>query len=149
MGLKYGYFKSKKIILKIMGNCIAGHSSINMLKRLMVNIEAFSTIRAAYSSPSAFDVHPTSHHKEQDPIHDQLKAMWFCLKENVISDDASDDVIPKMTKEGNCEGNVQQSLIDVYSKGKLKVKQQFSRMLYEKFNVFVSEQSDNESSDSA
>jgi hypothetical protein len=75
--------------------------------------------------------------------------MWFCLKENVISDDASDDVIPKMTKEGNCEGNVQQSLIDVYSKGKLKVKQQFSRMLYEKFNVFVSEHSDNESSDSA
>ena len=144
MGLKYGYFKSKKIILTIMGNCIAGHSSINMLKRLMVNIEAFSTIRAAYSSPSAFDVHPTSRHKEQDPIHDQLKAMWFCLKENIISD----DVIHKMTKEENCEGNVQQSLIDVYSKGKLKIKQQFSRMLYEKFNVFVSEQSD-EISDSA
>ena len=64
--------QKSQVILKIMGNCIAGHSSINMLKRLMVNIEAFSTIRAAYSSPSAFDVHPMSRHKEQDPIHDQL-----------------------------------------------------------------------------
>ena len=129
-------------------NCTTGHSSIQVLRRLMVNVEAFSVIRTAYSSKSAFDVHPTSHHTEQSPFSDQLKAMWFCLKEEVISVDKSQHDIPKMTKQGICDGKVQQSCTDVYHKGKSKVKQNFYRMLYEKFNVFVHEQSDADSESS-
>ena len=129
-------------------NCTAGHSSIQVLRRLMVNVEAFSVIRTAYSSKSAFDVHSTSHHTEQSPFIDQLKTMWFCLKEEVISVDKSQHDIPKMTKQGICDGKVQQSCADVYQKGKSKVKKNFYRMLYEKFNVFVHEQSDADSESS-
>lgn len=38
-------------------------------------------------------------------------------------------------------------LVDVYSKGKVKVKQNFSRMLYAKYNVLVDNASELEVSD--
>jgi hypothetical protein len=51
----------------------------------MANIQMIETIRKAFMSRDAFNVHPTTKHKEQDPFPDQLKGMWFCLKENVVS----------------------------------------------------------------
>ena len=86
--------------------CVVGHSSINMLKRMMINVEAFTTIREAYSTPRAFNVHPTSHHKEQDPLHDQLKGMWFCLKQKIIAVDVTASTIPKINNQGEVERNV-------------------------------------------
>lgn len=59
------HMSSLKIVICVF--IFVGHSSIHMLKRLMVNVDTFSTIRDAYSDKSAFNVHPTSHHKEQDP----------------------------------------------------------------------------------
>jgi hypothetical protein len=56
-----------------------------MCERLMANIQMIETVRKAFMSRDAFNVHPTTKHKEQDPFPDQLKGMWFCLKENMVS----------------------------------------------------------------
>lgn len=129
------HMSSLKIV--ICAFIFVGHSSIHMLKRLMVNVDAFSTIREAYSDESAFNVHPTSHHKEQDPLPDQLKGMWYCLKHKIIAVNVTDSTIPKLTKEGGDSGKIPQSLVNVYAKGQDKVKQNFSRMMYAKYNVFI------------
>ena len=47
----------------------------------MANIQLFDQIKKPYAENEAFDVHPTSKHKEWDSKPDQLKGMWFCVKE--------------------------------------------------------------------
>ena len=56
-----------------------------MCERVMANVQMIGAIRKGYMSHEAFDVHPTTKHKEQDPFPDQLKGMWFCLKEKIVS----------------------------------------------------------------
>ena len=46
----------------------------------MGNLNLFGLTRATYSNKEAFDYHPTSRHKEQSFFPDQLKGMWFCVK---------------------------------------------------------------------
>ena len=46
----------------------------------MGNLNLFGLTRATYSNKEAFDYHPTSRHKEQSSFPDQLKGMWFCVK---------------------------------------------------------------------
>ena len=56
---------------------------MKMCERVMANVQMIGAIRKGYMSHEAFDVHPTTKHKEQDPFPDQLKGMWFCLKEKI------------------------------------------------------------------
>jgi len=55
-----------------------GHTSVEVLKLLTVNLDALGAIRNAFGGREAFNVHPTTHHSEQDPFPDQMKGNWFC-----------------------------------------------------------------------
>ena len=48
-------------------------------------------IRQAFGGHEAFNVHPTTHHTEQDPFPDQLKGMWYCLREKSFQPQSGED----------------------------------------------------------
>jgi len=56
-----------------------GHTSAEVLKLLTVSLDALGAIRNAYGGRETFNVHPTTHHSEQDPFPDQMKGNWFCF----------------------------------------------------------------------
>ena len=70
-----------KIILLFSLFDYLGHTSVENLKLLTVNLDALGAIRNAYGTREAFNVHSTSHQSEADPFPDQLKGMWFCLQQ--------------------------------------------------------------------
>jgi hypothetical protein len=45
----------------------------------MANLNTLGSIRSSYASPHAFDIHPTTKHKEQSSLPGQIKGMWFCV----------------------------------------------------------------------
>ena len=70
-------------------------------------------------SRKAFDIHPTKKHAEEDPFPDQLKGMWFCFKENVLSCDEGRNVIqyyPLAWADGK-EMQLPKKCCDIYTKG--------------------------------
>ena len=101
----------------------------------MWNLDALGAIRNAYGGREAFNVHPTSRHSEQDPFPDQLKGMWFCLKQGFFEPPADQDFIPKLSNKGEEIGRVSTTLVDVYKKGKTKVAENFGRKLFNTFHV--------------
>ena len=64
-----------------------------MCERMMANVQIIKATRKAFMSKKAFEVHPTNKHAQQDPFPDQLKGMWFCLKEKVVSFVEGSDII--------------------------------------------------------
>lgn len=64
---------------------------MNILKLLTVNLEAMGAVRQAFGGHEAFNVHPTTHHTEQDPFPDQLKGMWYCLREKLFQPQSGED----------------------------------------------------------
>ena len=70
---------------------VTGQSSANILKLLTVNLEAMGAVRQAFGGHEAFNVHPTTHHTEQDPFPDQLKGMWYCLREKLFQPQSGED----------------------------------------------------------
>ena len=104
-----------------------------MCKRLMANVQLFGQVRRAYADREAFDVHVTSKHKEQDPMPDQLKGMWFCLKEKFFQPQKDNTTVHKYNMQGQCEGSITKSLKDVFQKGIDKIKQKFDQKMYECF----------------
>ena len=112
---------------------MTGHTSVRMCKRLMANIQLFGQVRRAYADKEAFDVHTTSKHKEQDPIADQLKGMWFCIKEGFFQPQEDHTSVHKYNLQGKREGSVAKSLRDVFDKGIEKIKQKFDQKMYECF----------------
>ena len=60
-------------------DCPLGHTSVQICKRLMGNLDVLSSARATYASREAFDHHTTTKHKEQSSLPDQIKGMWFCV----------------------------------------------------------------------
>ena len=77
-----------------------GHSSVNILKLLTVNLEALGAVRSAFVGREAFNVHPSSHHTEQDPFPDQLKGMWFCLQKKFFDPPEDQNFVPQLTNQG-------------------------------------------------
>ena len=95
----------------------------------MANIQLFGQVRRAYADKEAFDVHTTSKHKEQDPIADQLKGMWFCIKEGFFQPQEDHTSVHKYNLQGKREGSVAKSLRDVFDKGIDKIKQKFDQKM--------------------
>ena len=110
-----------------------GHTTVKMCKRLMANVQILGQVREAYTDKSAFDVHVTKKHKEQDPLPDQLKGMWFCLKEKFFIPQKGNKVVNKYSVNGKKEGSVRSSLTDVYPKGVKKIQELFDGKMYELF----------------
>ena len=101
----------------------------------MANIQFLQNVRNTYSNKDAFDVHPTKRHKEESPFPDQLKGMWFCLKEGFF------DYVQGRTEILQCPKQpdstqpkyVPNSCVSVYQKGIKKVQDNFKRKLHECF----------------
>lgn len=108
-----------------------------MLKLLSANLENIGAVRRAFAGHGAFNVHPTTHHSEQDPFPDQLKGMWFCLNQKFFKPHETDESAPLMMYKDK----VPPSLIDVYDKGQTKVKQNFHEKLFNTFHVFTESKS--------
>ena len=96
-----------------------GHTSAKMCERLMANIQMVEAIRKAFKSREAFNVHPTTKHKEQDPFPDHLKGMWFVLKEDVVSCIEGREVVKMFPVDESkpTEVPVPKKCCDIYRKG--------------------------------
>jgi hypothetical protein len=108
-----------------------------MLKLLSANLATIKKVRDIFSSHDAFNVHPTTSHTEADPFPDQLKGMWFCLKEGFFKQADNGDSIRAITNKGEVKGKVSMTLVNVYGKGKSKVLQNFGKKLFNSFHVNV------------
>ena len=107
-----------------------------MLKRLMLNLKAIGDTRHAYAGCDAFDVKRSSKHTVQDPLPDQARVMWFCVKEGFFqhNDGASPNMYATTATDSDASPNkVKNMFINVYQKGQEKVKKHFSKKLYDSF----------------
>ncbi|KAK3745448.1 hypothetical protein QZH41_016246 [Actinostola sp. cb2023] len=59
----------------------SGHSSVKTCQRIMANVQFIGNVRRLYADKEAFDVHPQLKHTEQSAFPDQIKGMWFSLRE--------------------------------------------------------------------
>jgi hypothetical protein len=124
-----------KILIFINFLIFVGHTSVSMCERMMANIQIIEATRKAFMSKKAFDVHPTKKHSEQDPFPDQLKGMWFCMKEEVLSPTEGRNVIKHFPLDGSGpkEMPIPKKFSDVYQKGCEKVEKEFNAKLHECF----------------
>lgn len=124
-----------KFIMPVISFGRLGHTSMEVLKLLTVNLDALGAIRNAFGAREAFNVHPTTHHSEEDPFPDQLKGMWFCLQQKFFDPPENRDYIPKLSNKGEVCGKVSITLVDVYKKGKSKVSENFGHKLFYTFHI--------------
>lgn len=106
-----------------------------MLERLMSSIDLFKAARKAYSGREGFDEHTTKKHSVPDSYRDQLKGMWFCVKNGFFKSENSNGSpgIYALDCSGKPSGKVPNSLLDVEEKGKRKIGDGFKEKLYLSF----------------
>ena len=108
-----------------------------MCRRIMGNLNLFRSTRDAYSDRAAFDHHPTTKHKEQSPFPDQIKGMWFCLKNEFFK--VKTGRMPyQYPLKGVCslQKPVQKTCMQVKEKGEKKVRGKFDEKLHDSFPAF-------------
>ena len=69
---------------------IAGHTSVKMCERITSSIDIFKAVRKMYSSRKGFNEHSTEKHSVPNSFKDQLKGMWFCLKNDFFFNESSE-----------------------------------------------------------
>ena len=74
-------------------------------------------------------------HKKQEPYVDQLKGMWICLKEYVVSCIEGRNIVRSFPLNSSSPEDVllPKKYCYIYSKGCEKVKKEFSKKLHECF----------------
>ena len=65
---------------KVQNTKFLGHTSVKTCQRVMGSIDVFKASRGAYTSKAGFDEHTTTQHSVTDPLADQLKGAWFCIR---------------------------------------------------------------------
>ena len=108
-----------------------------MCRRLMGNLNLFGSTRSAFSNKEAFDYHPTTKHKEQSSFPDQIKGLWFCVKNNFFS--VSSGKVPcqfPLLSPSTIQKPVPKLAINVKEKGEKKVKEKFEAKLHDCFPAF-------------
>ena len=103
----------------------------------MANVQLFGQVRRAYADKEAFDVHVTTKHKEQDAMPDQLKGMWFCLKEKFFQPKKENTSVHKYNWQGQPDGNIPKNLREMFIKRVLK--RLFRSLAKKCMNVFQRE----------
>lgn len=103
----------------------------------MGNLNLFGSTRSTYSNKEAFNYHPTSKHKEQSSFPDQLKGMWFCVK-NKFFEVSSEKIPYQFPVEGRSTvpKAVPKIVIDVKKRGEKKVEEKFEAKLHDCFPSF-------------
>ena len=117
-----------------------GHTTVKMMERLMANTDVLTTIRDSFHSRNAFNVHPTSKHREQDPFPDQLKAAHFILGNKLVKPDLERKVVRKFPDAKNASVTI--ANIDAYESGKKKVLENFDRKLFTIYGIMKDDESD-------
>ena len=114
-----------------------GQTSVQMCRRIMGKLSLFCSTRDVYSDRAAFDHHPTSKHKEQSPFPDQIKGMWFCLK-NAFFKVRTGRMPYQYPLKGACslQKPGQKTCMQVKEKGEKKVGQKFDEKLHDSFLAF-------------
>jgi len=51
----------------------------------MANVQFIGNVRRFYADKQSFDVHLKTKHTEQSAIPDQIKGMWFCVRERFFT----------------------------------------------------------------
>ena len=116
---------------------------MQMLQRLMANLDLIGVVRGACHSREAFNIHPTSGHCEQDPFPDQIKAMRFILASKFLIPDTTRQAVEKY----GSSGSVSISNVDAYASGKKKVEDNFNRKLFSLFGVLNLDEEEGRDSD--
>ena len=106
----------------------------------MASLNMFKSIRSACQSKEGFDEHTTRRHSVSDPLADQYKGAWFCVKEGLLRPKDNSIEAPEcytLDNSGKPSGKVDVVLllfnIDVEEKGYEKVNDNFKTKLYELF----------------
>jgi hypothetical protein len=102
----------------------------------MGSLDLFKSARKAYRSKAGFDDHTTERHSVPDPLSDQLKGAWFCLKQGLLKPQEQSPDVPKcfpLDGKGTPIGNVPQTFLDVSKKGCAKIAENFTTKLFESF----------------
>lgn len=99
----------------------------------MANIQFIGNVRQLYASKEAFDVHPQVKHKEQSAFPDQIKGLWFCVREGLFDYEKGREDAILFQVDKTISKPVPKSLVSVYDKGVKKVKDNFFRKLHECF----------------
>ena len=101
----------------------------------MLNLKAIDDTRHAYVGPNGFNVTRGSKDTTQDPLPDQARVMWFCLKEGFFTHiGAVCKLFTTTTTDGQVSpAKIKSTFINVYSRGQQKVKDHFDRKLYDSF----------------
>ena len=121
-----------------------GHTTVKMLQRLMANVDIFGSMRKCFQSRQAFNVHPTTKHKEQDPLPDQLKAAHFVLERKFVTPDLTRSKVEKFGDPKKT--HIPSSSIDAYNAGKRKVIENFERKKFSLYGISI-EQNDSDKSE--
>ena len=117
-----------------------GHTSVQMCKRLMGNLNLLRSVRSIYSQPNSFNYHQTTKHKTQSALPDVIKGMWFCIRNKLLQDQlVSQGSIPlelPLRRTNEVPKKVRKCFIEVTSKGEKKVKDKLKEKLHESFPLF-------------
>ena len=101
----------------------------------MSSIDLFKATRRIYSSRKGFDEHTTRRHSVPNSYKDQLKGMWFCLKNGFLKSHKSNDSPPlyELGCSGKPSGKVPSNILNVKEKGEKKIMENFKEKLYLSF----------------
>jgi hypothetical protein len=102
----------------------------------MGNLDVLSSARATYASREAFDHHTTTKHKEQSSLPDQIKGMWFCMRNGFFAVSGSTTAYEYPLKGPAIQKSVRQSFMQVKVKGETKIKEKFEEKLHNCFPSF-------------
>ena len=113
-----------------------GHTSVQMCRRIMANLNTLGSIRSSYASPEAFDIHPTTKHTEQNSFPGQIKGMWFCVNNGFFKVSGSTVPYHYPLQGPVIEKKVSNIFLDVKEKGEEKLREKFESKLHECFPSF-------------
>ena len=113
-----------------------GHTSVQMCKRIMGNLNLLGSVRNVYSQPGSFNYHQTTKHKVQSSLPDVIKAMWFCLRNQFFNVTEGRIALELPLRSTGEVRKVRKSLIEVLSKGEEKVSKKLEEKLHESFPLF-------------
>ena len=102
----------------------------------MGNLDVLGSTRATYASRQAFDHHVTKKHKEQSSLPDQIKGMWFCMRNEFFVVSGCNVVYEYPLKGPAIQKEVRQAFVKVKEKGENKIKEKFEEKLHDCFPAF-------------
>lgn len=125
----------EKYVVKPLKIYATGHSSIKVLNNLSCALPLIGSIREAYKGKEGFDRHHTSKHKVPTTTPDMLMVVNYCMYNQLFMDtNIQSDRIPIIHYDGNMHSTfLPQIKVDIYRKGLDKLKECFSRRVYELF----------------